>query len=454
MPKFTGSLAAYPARAVFVWFALLILMGSLALTLPISQASADRPVSFVDALFTSTSAACVTGLGVRSTRHDFSLVGQGVILALIQLGGIGIITVTTFFTLRFGGRESLRQKAVIASTLGAADYDLRWVLRNVFQFVLAVEGIGFAVLALRNLIFNRSTGFLQSIWEAFFHSISAFCNAGFALHDDSLEQYQADPIVNLTIMALIIVGGLGFPVILDIRRHWNGTWRERWDAVTLHSKMMLIGTAALLTLGTVLILLLEWNNGLKEMSLGQKLLVALFQSTTPRTAGYNTINLVHFSDATLFILMIFMMVGAGPCSTAGGFKVSTFMVLMTNAWSKLTGHHRVSAFRRSISAEAIERALATALLFGVVAVAAVTLLLMFEPACKGRFLASVFEVVSALGTVGLTVDFTSRLHGTGKIIIIGLMFLGRLGPITVFVALARAERKDKLEYPNEEILIG
>lgn len=454
MAKLTGSLASYPARAVFAWFASLILVGASLLTLPACQASPQRPVAFLDALFTATSAACVTGLVVRSTAHDFSLLGQIVILGLIQLGGIGILTVTTFLTLKFGGRESLRQKAVVAATLGGADFDLRWVLRNVFQFVLVVEGLGFAVLALRNLVFSPDYRFGQALWHALFHSVSAFCNAGFALHDDSLVGYQDDLLVNFSIIGLLVVGGVGFPVILDVRRHWNGSWRQRWDHITLHSKMMLIGTAALLALGTVLILLLEWNHALVDMPLGRKLLVAVFQAATPRTAGFNTIDLAQFSDATLFIVVLLMLVGAGPCSTAGGFKVSTLMVLVANAWSKFTGHHRISLFRRSIPAEAIERALATVLLFGVVAVAAVTALLMFEPATKGRFLPSVFETASALGTVGLSVDFTTSLHATGKTIIIGLMFLGRLGPITVFVALARSAHKDRLEYPNEEILIG
>jgi trk system potassium uptake protein TrkH len=454
MARYTGSLAAYPARAAFAWFALLILAGASLLSLPICQAADRPPVSLLDALFTAASAACVTGLTVRSTVHDFSFLGQLVILALIQLGGIGIITVTTFLTLRFGGREHLRQKAVIASTLGAIDLDLRWVLRNALQFVLVVEGIGFTVLAGRNLIFDTGRGGWQAVWDGLFHSVSAFCNAGFALHDDNLVRHQGDVLVNLTIVSLLVVGGIGFPVILDLRRQGNGSWRQRWERLALHTKMMLIGTGGLLTLGTVLILLLEWNHALAEMPLGRKLLVAAFQSATPRTAGFNTIDLGRFSDATLFIIILLMLIGGGPCSTAGGFKVSTVMVLLANTWSKFTGHHRIRLFRRSISAEVVERALATALIFAVVAVTAVTALLMFESATRNRFLPAVFEVASALGTVGLSVDFTTTLHGTGKTIIIILMFVGRLGPITVFVALARKAHQDRLEYPNEDVLIG
>lgn len=473
MAKFTGSLVTYPARATFIWFAALILTGASVLALPLSHADPLQPVSFLDALFTSTSAACVTGLAVVSTPDRFSRFGQATILALIQLGGIGIITVTTFLTLRFGGRESLRQRAVIAATLGSSEYDLRWVLRNVLMFVLGFEGIGFAVLALRNLV-EGDGPVGASLWEAFFHSVSAFCNAGFSLHNDSLCRYRGDVIVNLTIGALIVLGGLGFPVILDIRRHWGRSWADRWNAITLHSKMMLIGTVGLLGLGALAILALEWNHSLRELPLGEKLLAAGFQSVVPRTAGFQSIDLRHCTDATLFVIVLLMLIGAGPCSTAGGFKVSTFMVLLTNARAKLTGHLRVSLFRRSIPAEAIERAVATALIFAVVAAVALMGLLIVEPATRHRFLPSVVEVASALGTVGLSVDpgtpdgpatepdpenpsvsaLTPSLSPAGKIIIIGLMFLGRLGPISVFLALSLSERKDRLEFPNEEILIG
>ena len=461
MARVTGSLETYPARATFVWFASLIVIGAGLLSLPISQARPEAPVSLLDALFTSTSAACVTGLGVRSTRHDFSLFGQGVILGLIQLGGIGIITVTTFLTLRLGGKENMRQKAVIASTLGGGDHALRDVLRTVLWFVLGAEGVGFAILAARNLLGNDAP-WAESLWEAFFHAISAFCNAGFALHDDSLVRYQSDPVVNVTIMALIVLGGLGFPVVIDVVQHSRGNWRERWEHLTLHTKMMLIGTLGLLVSGAALILLLEWNHALRDMPIMTRLWVAMFQSVVPRTAGYQSINLNEFHEATLFLIVLLMLVGAGPCSTTGGFKVSTLTVLIWNAWSRLTGHHRVTLFRRSISDEVIERATATALIFTVVAVIATTGMLMFEPASIHRFLPSVFEVSSALGTVGLSVDttdsaqftFTGSLHASGKFIIIGLMFLGRLGPISVFIALSRAERKDRLEYPKEEVLIG
>lgn len=460
MAKFTGSLVSYPARVTIMWFAALILLGACILTLPISHGKPDAPVSFLDALFTATSAACVTGLAVRSTPHDFSPFGQGVILGLIQLGGIGIITVTTFVTLQFGGKQSLRQKAVIASTLGGESYDLRWVIRNVLLFTIGAEGVGFAILAVRNLLLNEAP-WEQSLWEAFFHSISAFCNAGFALHDDSLVRYKSDVTTNTVIMGLIVLGGIGYPVVLDVWRRFTDKNVERWEAFTLHTKLMLLGTGGLLLIGTAMILLLEWNHGLKDMSLGTKLLVSAFQSVVPRTAGYQSVDLSSFRDATLFLLLLLMLIGAGPCSTAGGFKVSTLMVLVCNAWSRLQGQPRVTLFRRSLSDEIIERATATALIFTVVSVVAIVALLIVEPNSNGRFLSAAFEVASALGTVGLSVDtsgqqfgFTAYLNPAGKVIIIILMYLGRLGPLTAFVALSRTERKSIIEYPKDDVLIG
>jgi len=460
MAKYTGSLVSYPARVTIVWFAALIFCGAVILSLPISHGNHENPVKFIDALFAATSATCVTGLATRSTPHDFSSFGQGVILALIQLGGVGILTISTFVTLQFGGKQSLRQQAVIASTLGGADYDLRWVIRNVLIFTATIEGIGFGVLAVRNLIMNDTT-VVESLWEAFFHSISAFCNAGFALYDDNLVGYQSDPVVNITIMSLIILGGTGYPVVLDAWRQWNNPRVRMWDGITLHSKIMLIGTGALLVFGMTMILMLEWNHGLKDMPLGTKLQVAAFQSVVPRTAGFQSIDLASFHEATLFLIVILMLIGAGPCSTAGGFKVSTFMVLILNAWSRLQGHPRVTLFRRSLSDEVIERATATTLIFTVVAVAGVVATLIFEPSSQGRFLSAVFEVASSLGTVGLSVDirgegfgFTSMMHTGGKTIMIVLMFLGRLGPLTAFVAFSRGERRRVVEYPKDDVLIG
>lgn len=428
------------------------------LTHPVCRGSAERAISPLDAAFTSTSASCVTGLVVRSTEHDFSVVGQVVILLLIQLGGIGIMTVTTFVMFHLGGRAGLRHRAMISETLGVdTGTDLKWILRNVIFMTFLFEGAGVVLLTIRNL-YDQSP--LTAIWHALFHSVSAFCNAGFALHDDSLTRYQGDPLVNLTICALIVIGGIGFPVILDLRRNWHGALRERWSRLHLHSKLMLVGTAALLVLGTASFLVLEWDGVLKEMPFWQRLLVAFFHSASCRTAGFNTVEMASLTNAMLFISILLMAIGAGPCSTAGGFKVSTISVLALRAWATFHGYSRVNIARRTIPRETFERATATAMLFSVIAMLALTCLLVIEqsaiphPQTQGLFLDAAFEVVSALGTVGLSTGMTPHLTTAGRVIVIVLMFVGRLGPFSVFVALSRSERKETIEFPGEEPLIG
>lgn len=458
MIKLTGSLVKYPARAAVGWYLGLIAAGSLLLLHPLCHGSQERPISPLDAAFTSTSASCVTGLIVRSTEHDFSFLGHLVILFLIQLGGIGIMTVTTFVMFHLGGRQSLRHRAVLSETLGAdAGADLKWILRNVIVMTLIFEGSGFVLLTVHNLFDHPP---LTATWHALFHSVSAFCNAGFALHDDSLTRYQGDPLVNFTVTALIVTGGIGFPAILDMKRNWHGPWGERWGRLHLHSKLMLTGTAVLLVLGTAGFLALEWDGTLKDIPFWDRPLVAVFHSVSCRTAGFNTVEMSSLTNATLFISILLMAIGAGPCSTAGGFKVSTVAVLVLRAWATLHGHTRVNLARRTVPRETVDRAMATAMLFFVVAIVALTTLLVIEqseephPQSQGLFLDAALEVVSALGTVGLSTGMTQHLSNAGRVIIIMLMFIGRLGPISVFIALSRAERSDPVEFPAEAPLIG
>lgn len=457
MVRFSGSLLRYPARAALVWYAGLIATGAALLMLPQAVVPGVKRLSAIDAVFTATSASCVTGLSVRSTGNDLSLFGQAVVLLLIQIGGIGIITVTTFIVLRFGGSESLRHRLILTQTLGSAERDLKLMIGKILRLVFVCEGIGFVLLATHTLGGGAAW---PALWEALFHSISAFCNAGFSLHDSSLSGDRANPLVNLTVMGLIITGGLGFPVIKEVVEVVWSRRPGRWGRLSMHTKMMLIGTALLLTGGALAVLTLEWHNALEGMPLGEKLLVAGFQSTTTRTAGFETVPMGTLTNATLFVFMLLMLVGAGPCSTAGGFKVSTLMVLVCHAWSKIRGLHRVHLFRRSVPETTIDGALATSLLFGVVAASGLVALLVAEQADAPHrsganlFLDAAFEVCSALGTVGLSTGITPDLGTLAKAVLIVLMFLGRLGPISAFVALSGGERRDRVEYPKEEVLIG
>lgn len=458
MVELAGPVARYPARASFAWYLGLILLGALVLWHPRCGAEGRPPIRFREALFTATSATCVTGLTVRQTGSDFSLLGQAVILALIQLGGIGIMTVTTFITFRLGGHEGLRHRALLAETFGASPTtDLRGLLQNVIGLTLAIEALGFVVLAARNLL-DMPPG--PALWHALFHSISAFCNAGFALPDNNLIDYQQDAVTCLTIAVLIILGGIGYPVLLDLKAGWGNGWPTTWQRLHLHTKLMLLGTGGLLLVGTALFLALEWHHALEGMPVGKKLLVAFFHAVVPRTAGFNSVDIGSLTHATLFVLILLMFVGGGPCSTAGGLKVTTLMVLILRAWKTFWGYRRVNVFGRTIPPEGIARATTTAVLFTSVVIAAVLPMMVIEnPHAPGGhpdriFLDTMFEVVSALCTVGLSTGITPYLTALGQFVLIGLMFLGRLGPITVFAALSLAERRLALEYPQEEPLLG
>ncbi|MFZ5829899.1 MAG: TrkH family potassium uptake protein, partial [Planctomycetota bacterium] len=460
MATFAGSVARYPARISFACYLALILLGGTLLALPVCHAPNQAPISLLDALFTSTSAVCVTGLSVRSTGEHFSFVGQLVILALIQVGGIGIMTITTFITFTLGGRESLRARMVVSESVGGfVVADLRWVLGYVILMTLLCEAIGFAFLATRNLIEGEQS-VSYALWHAAFHSISAFCNAGFGLADDSLVQYRGSVTVNFTVMALIIAGGIGFPVLLDVTRNWGLGWNGLWSRLHMHSKFMLLGSAILIGFGMISILAFEWDNSLADLPLAEKLMASLFQSVTCRTAGFNTVSMQHLTNATLFIMVLLMLVGAGPCSTAGGFKVSTVSVLVMRAWSTFRGSTAVHAFRRSIPLATVGRAMTTVLLYMAVVAACLTAMLAYEQSqtahaeAPGTFLEAMFEVVSALGTVGLSTGLTPTLSGLGKWILIVAMFVGRLGPISVAAVFSSAEYPRKIDYPQEEPLIG
>jgi len=458
--QYTGALAKYPARVSLVWYAAVIFLGGLLLNRPICRWSGAEPVTFVDALFTATSATCVTGLSVRSTGNHFNFTGQAVILGLIQLGGIGIITVTTFAIVQLGNRATLRQRRAIVETLGvSARTDLRSILLNVIMATLFFEGLGATILMAR-FLYGYGMEPDAAAWHGVFHAVSAFCNAGFGLRDDSLVRYQADPVVNGVICSLIIIGGIGFPVILDVRRNWRPETGGVWERLHLHSKIMLLGTMVLLTLSTTGFLLLESESMLTSMPWWQRVMVSFFHAVTCRTAGFNTVDVGALTDATLFMSIILMVIGGGPASAAGGFKVTTLAVLLLHAWSRFRGAARINVFRRTIPNEMAGRATALAMLFVVVIITMVTIMLVVEReglvarTSNRRFLDMLFEVTSALGTVGLSTGITPLLSDAGKLIISVVMFTGRLGPISLFIALSLAERRAAVEFANEEPLLG
>lgn len=531
MAQLVGNVTSYTPRVLASWYLGLIICGGLLLLTPLARGNPEQPISPLDAIFTSTSAACVTGLAVRSTPDDFSLFGQMVILVLIQLGGIGIMTVTTFILFNLGTRQELRHRQVVSATLGGHhDANIPTILKSVLVVTFSCEGIGFVILSLRNLFAGDAFG--TAIWRGLFHSVSAFCNAGFALHNDSLMSYHDDPVVIFTICALIMTGGLGFPVILDIRRLRRVPWRQWWEKLHVHSKLVIVGNISLLIFGWISFMVLEWDSVVfRDASMGEWFLNSVFFAVTPRTAGFNTVDLQSLTNASLFVTIILMIIGAGACSTGGGLKVTTIMVIFLNAWSGFRGEPRLNVYRRTVPQHIVRKAVATAMLFGALAVIALTALLFVEQSDKphlstlvpfeippavieelaedatetpsvddsagnenqegnvpkdapaetpsaevddelietvpdevvkevkkqverANFLEALFEVVSALGTVGLSVNFTSSLSIPGRFIIIALMFFGRLGPISVFSALSQPEKHDRVESATEEPLIG
>lgn len=446
-----------PTRLLVVTFASAILVGTLLLWLPF--ASAGEPLSFIDALFTATSAICVTGLIVVDTGTHFSLFGQLVILVLIQLGGLGIMTLGTFFVAALRGRLGWRSRDLISQTLTRdSRADLWQLLKGVLLLTMIVEAVG-AIL-----LFSRFVGRLPpltALYQAVFHSVSAFANAGFSLNADSFIGYAGDWVVNLTLIGLILTGGLGFVVLLDLRRVFFGKHTPVSErGLSFHSRLTLVFTAAVIVTGTLLFLGLEWGGTLREFGVPQKALASLFQAVTPRTAGFNTVPIELASNATLFLLILIMFIGGAPGSCAGGIKVTTFGVLFSLARSRMMGKRDAVIFGRRISEKSVSEAMSITTLAVTVLVVFTFLLLAVEVGTagfgrtEGAFIRLFFEAVSAFGTVGLSTGITPQLSAIGKLLITLLMFIGRLGPLTMAVAVAARMRRPAYRYPEERVMVG
>lgn len=443
---------AHPARTVVMAFAVVILGGALLLSLPVSSEESGA-TDFVTSLFTSTSAVCVTGLAVVDTATYWSGFGEGIILALIQVGGFGIMTMASLLGLLVSGRLRLRmQLTAAAETKSLGIGAVRRVLLGVAGTTLAVEFAVGATLALRfRFGYGESIG--QAVYLGFFHAVSAFNNAGFGLHADSLTRYAQDPWVTLPIAAAVILGGLGFPVLLELLRHRNRrrtTGRRGWS---LHTKLTLVATAALLATGTVFTCLLEWGNPgtLGPFAWPEKLLNGFFHSAMSRTAGFNSLDIGAMEASTLLMTCTLMFIGGGSAGTAGGIKVTTFAVLAAAILAEVRGEPNSAVLGRRLAPHVLRQALTVALL-GVGLVIAATLALL--TIAKAPFEAVLFEVVSAFATVGLSTGITADVPASGQLILVLLMFVGRLGPVTLVSALALRERTRRYQLPEERPVIG
>jgi len=440
-------------------FAVLIVIGSIALMLP-GMTTAGR-ISFVDALFTSTSAVCVTGLVVKDTGTDFTRPGQWVILALIQLGGIGIMTFSTILLLVLGKQPSFSHDALLESAFAhSPTRNLHHLVFSVVVFTLAVELVGSGCYF---LAWKQEFPCGEAVFISLFHSVSAFCNAGFCLFPDSFMRYAGNVIINLNTIFLIVVGGIGFLVLLEVfQRGWQSLERGKKvrKALSLHTRLTLIATVILIVSGAVTFFLIEYGDILRGMSLSRKVLIAFFQSVTARTAGFNTIDFGKLSNAMLFLFVILMFIGAAPGSCGGGIKVTTAAVFLALVRSKLKGEANTRTMNRSIPSESVSRAVAVVISSVLVIGFVLALLLLTQLGhtshveSRGMFLEYLFEAVSAFGTVGLSMGVTPNLDVTGKWLVILLMFVGRLGPLTLAFSIQPRRAGAKFEYSEENVMIG
>ncbi len=443
-----------PGFIVIVSFTAAALIGAALLTLP--AASKGDPLSPVDALFTATSAVCVTGLTVVDIGTYFTGFGKTVILVLIQLGGLGVMTFSVFLFLFLGKGVGMRQRWIVTETLTSTPLrDIRSLIRSIFIFTLVIEGLGASSLF---LFWYRDMPAMQAVNKSVFHAVSAFCNAGFATFRASFIQYASSAWLNVTIMLLIIAGGLGFPVIYEFRNRIMYKRRRRKPPLSLHAKMVLSTTAFLILAGSTVIYLTERSGQLALLSPKGQLLTSLFQSVTARTAGFNTLDIARLNPVTSFILVMLMFVGASPGSCGGGVKTTTLAVFAAIFRTKITGRKSISLFTRSIPEDTVLRALAVFILAVMVITIGVVMLLLTEmdTARSGNeyFLAYLFEAVSAFGTVGLSMGITPALTGAGKVVIIVMMMLGRVGLLTVAYIITRGERTNLYTYAEEKVMIG
>ena len=446
-----------PAQLFVGSFLLLVLLGTLGLkTIPGLYTGA--PLGWLDALFTATSAACVTGLVVVNTATYFTPGGQAFLLLLIQLGGLGMITLTTLIILALGRRLSLRHEAISTSGAEVAPHvSPQRLVRDVVRFTLLIEGAGALLLY---LLWAPRLGALEAVWPAIFHAVSAFCNAGFSTFPDSLIGFQRSPETLLVVGALITAGGLGFLTMEELHLLRRARGEGRFLRLSLHSRLALAATAVLIVGGTALFALFEWERTLDALPVGARLVNALFLSITPRTAGFNSIDYGQTAESTNFLTILLMSIGGSPGSTAGGLKTTTVALIGLLAWSRLRGREVVSVWGRTVPEETIQRAVGLFVVVFALVTAAIFVLTTSEPGAAGSvprpFLGYMFEAASAFNTVGLSMNLTPELSTVGRWVGIVLMFVGRVGPLTFAAALARSRPApgDAFRYAYEDVVVG
>lgn len=437
----------HPTRIVVLGFVSAIALGTLLLMLPFSTTHGDS-ASWLVAFFTSVSAVCVTGLVIVDTGTYWSFWGQLIILVLFQLGGFGIMTAATLLGLMVNRSLRLKTRLIAQTeTHTISGGDLRATFKVVLLTTLIMEAIASSILVA--LFYTRHhESFVDALWDGVFHALSAFNNAGFALYPDGLTRFGTEFLFLLPIMVAVVVGGLGFPVFLDV---WQKVMRRR--PLSLHSKMTLLGSLALLVLGTVCILGFEWNNPatLGAMSLLDKVESALFASVSARTAGFNTIDVAAMEHETWALHFFLMFIGGGSAGTAGGVKVGTFFILLLLVWAEVRGRRDVEVFGRRIN-QSVQREAITVLVLGSACVVIGTYILLATTAVPTDQV--IFEVISAFATVGLSTGITPDLPSVAQLTLAVLMVVGRIGTITVAASLASSRLSRRYRYPEERPIVG
>ena len=436
-----------PLRLLPVSFAAMVAAGTALLSLPFATA-AGRDTTPLQALFTATSAVCVTGLAVVDTATHWTGFGQVVIIGLIQVGGLGIVTVVSIAVLLISDRIGLSHTRVLAADVGAESFgNLGRLVRNVVLTTFALEAVFALVLAARFFVAHEY-GVVDSLLHGAFHSISAWNNAGFALYTDSLMGFADDWFLSIVVCLAVIFGGLGYPVLRSLATH-----RNNWRLWSLHSKLTVSTTAVLVVVGTVIFLVLEWSNSRTLGALPETARphAAFFHSVQTRTAGFNSVDTAALTEESLVASTILMFIGGGSGSTAGGIKVTTFALLAFVIWAEIRGDRDVNVFGRRI-AEEVQRQALTVALVGVGALAASTFVLMLLG--DAGLTAAAFEAVSALSTVGLSTGITAAEGDLGQLLLVVLMYAGRIGPITLVAAITLRSRPNMFRYPTDRPLIG
>ena len=451
-------------RLVVLSFLLVLLAGSLLLYLPFSKGAGAPRAQYIDCLFTAVSATCVTGLVTVTTATQWSLFGQIIILTMIQIGGLSFITLFTFVVVNAGKKVNMRRRMLVQASLNQNSIQgMVRIVKLSIKGTLVFEGLGAVILF---LFFWLSQGIspAKAAYWGIFHSISSFCNAGFdVIGSTSLASYVSSPIINITVMALIITGGIGFTVWKDV----GGVAKQallkepgKRARLSVHSKLALISTAFLLVFGALYFFATEYHNPstLGELSLGSKIWASLFQSVTTRTAGYYSIDQKALTESSKFISSILMLIGGSPGGTAGGMKTVTIAVVVASIRATLKGRKDIDIFKRRIPWQALQKAITVIGLMLVLWFSAATILEFTETSStfSFTFIDILYEVASGLGTVGLTTGITPYLSPVGKILIMLCMFIGRLGPISIAVSLQRKMHasEEGIHYPEEDVLIG